>query len=238
MSTLLESKVIHEIRLSFPSRNYLRYLFNNPSDLEVALSINPVGYFSHFTAMHVLGLTDQIPKTIYLNVEQKISPGGGELDQEAIHRTFRRPCRVTHNTTTYERTKITVLNGGNTGCLGVIGLQYRETKSELRVTGFERTLIDATVRPNYSGGVFEVARAFRAARGQVSIDKLVKMLRKISYTYPYHQAIGFYLEREGYDPADVELLRNFPIEYEFYLDYAMRQTQYNPRWRLHIPKGF
>ena len=64
------------------------------------------------------------------------------------------------------------------------------------------------------------------------------MLRKLNYTYPYHQSIGFYLEKAGFGRKEVDLMRKVPIEFDFFLDYAMRQTEYNSRWRLNIPKGF
>ena len=97
----------------------MRYLHGSPSTYEVAQSINREGYLSHFTAMHLHQLTDQLPKTIYLNVEQHLSSGGGMLEQASINRAFSRPCRITHNAAIYSSLKIVALNGGNTGCLGV-----------------------------------------------------------------------------------------------------------------------
>jgi predicted transcriptional regulator of viral defense system len=237
INALGNAKLLHELRLEFPTRNVVRYVWDDPSPHEIVQSINRDGYFSHFTAMRFHGLTDQLPTTIYLNVEQQLVPGGGEIDQQSIDRAFRRPCRVTHNTAVYLTSKIFVLNGGNTKCLGV-GELVLGNGSQIRVTGIERTLIDAVVRPVYSGGVFEVARAYTAAQGRASIRSLAKMLHTLDYTYPYHQAIGFYLEKAGYDRSEVDLMRERPIEHDFYLDHAMRQTEYNSRWRLFVPKGF
>jgi predicted transcriptional regulator of viral defense system len=237
VNDLVKQKLLSELRLEFPSRNVIRYLHGSPSPYVVAQSINRDGYLSHFTAMHLHQLTEQLPKTIYLNVEQQQSPGGGELDQESIDRSFKRPCRVTHNAAVYDSLRIVVLNGGNTACLGVKELATIED-APLRVTGIERTLIDAVVRPTYSGGVFEVAKAYRAARERASVQTLAKMLNELDYTYPYHQAVGFYMERAGFPASEVELMREYPIEFDFYLDYAMRQKEYDSRWRLHIPKGF
>ena len=62
----------------------------------------------------------------------------------------------------------------------------------LRFTNLERTLIDATVRPVYAGGVFEVRKAYELAKEKVSVNRLAALLQKLDYTYPYHQAIGFY----------------------------------------------
>mgnify|MGYP000533613284 CR=1 FL=1 len=72
-----------------------------------------------------------------------------------------------------------------------------------------------------------------------SINKLAAYLRTLNFTYPYHQAIGFYLERAGdYSDSQINLIRQFPIEFDFYLTYQMKNPDYNERWRLFIPKGF
>jgi hypothetical protein len=36
----------------------------------------------------------------------------------------------------------------------------------------------------------------------------------------------------------VELLARLPMEFDFYLSYQMKNTDYSKRWRLYIPKGF
>ncbi len=99
----------------------------------------------------------------------------------------------------------------------------------LRFTNLERTLIDATVRPVYAGGVFEVRKAYELAKEKVSVNRLAALLQKLDYIYPYHQAIGFYLERAGYKVGLVSLLRRFPMEFDFYLAHDMGQTEYVQR---------
>jgi predicted transcriptional regulator of viral defense system len=136
--------------------------------------------------------------------------------------------------------RICMLNGANTGDLGVIEGQMSYDTSEsakVRVTNLERTLIDLTVRPIYSGGVAEVLAAFEQAQPLVSVNRMRAMLQDLHYAYPYRQAIGFYLERTGYKKPQVELFSSTPQEFDFYLTHDMRQTEYVPRWRLHVPKG-
>ena len=118
-------------------------------------------------------------------------------------------------------------------------MQYdSESPVQVHVTNIERTLIDITVRPSYAGGIFEVLKAFTLAKEQVSVNALAAMLQKIQHTYPYHQAIGYYLERAGYKPRVLDLMRRFPMEYDFYLANAMGEAEYVKDWRLFIPKGF
>lgn len=65
---------------------------------------------------------------------------------------------------------------------------------------------------------------------------LLRILEQLKYTYPYHQAIGFYLERAGYPAASLEPLRAWPMEFDFHLANKMGRTSYVKAWRLHVPK--
>lgn len=235
---LLEKTDLRLARFEFPGRPTIRYTWGEVPVFELVQSLRPEAYFTHYTALQLHGLTDQIPKTIYLNSEQRATGGGGQLSQARIDQAFKRKCRVSHNTATFRDQEACLLNGQNTGQLGVIDLEMAEGFS-LRVTNVERTLIDATVRPVYAGGVFEVSRAFAAAGEKLSVNKLAATLRRLNYTYPYHQAVGFYLERSGgYKQSQIDLLRQFDIQYDFYLAHQMKETDYNEKWRLFIPKGF
>ena len=64
------------------------------------------------------------------------------------------------------------------------------------------------------------------------------MLKKLKYIYPYHQAIGFYLERAGFKSATLDLFRSLPREFDFYLVHDIKQKDYVKDWRLFIPQGF
>jgi predicted transcriptional regulator of viral defense system len=128
---------------------------------------------------------------------------------------------------------VCVLNGRNTNKLGVIA------RGPISFTDLERTLIDIAVRPIYAGGVHEIARVYSEAQGTLSVNKLVAYLRKLNYTYPYHQAIGYYLDRAGvYSETQLALLRQFEFEFDFYLAHQMKETDYVEKWRLFVPKGF
>lgn len=83
-----------------------------------------------------------------------------------------------------------------------------------------------------------MAKAFENAKGDVSINKLVSMLQKLDFTYPYHQAIGYYLERAGYKTSQIALLDNFPKESDFYLTHGMGTTTYIENGVYLSHKGF
>jgi len=238
LKVLLDRRVLRQEVLPFPHRKDQVYVLGEVSLYDVVQATNRSGYFSHLSGLYLNQLTEQIPKTFYFNVEQRATGGGASLTQEAIHRAFKGRPRETSNVVEHKGTRICKLNGRNTDQLGVINSDIDEAVRPLRVSNVERTLIDATVRPNYSGGVAVVARAFEAAKDRLSVNKLTAYLKKLSYTYPYHQAIGFYLDRAGVEETRLSLLRRLPMDFDFYLTYGMRSTDYIERWRLFVPKGF
>jgi predicted transcriptional regulator of viral defense system len=234
---MLEKTKLKKVHLKFPSRTETRYLWGDISIYEVVLSLKQDSYFTHYTAMYLHEITEQIPKTIYLNFEQSQNPFKERiLSQDRIDAAFRRAPRISKNSASYQDLRICILNGMYTGKLGVIRIEGPVGK-EIPVTGIERTLIDIVVRPFYSGGVFEVLNAYRLAKGKFSVNKLASILKKLNYIYPYHQAVGFYLDRAGYKESQIRLLGRFPINYDFYLTYQMKDLDYSKKWRLYIPKG-
>ncbi len=125
-----------------------------------------------------------------------------------------------------------------TGNLGITEINFSSNEF-LPITDIERTLIDITVRPVYSGGIYMVLDAYKAAQDKVSINKLTAYLQKLNYVYPYHQAIGFYLDKTGaYSKKQIDLLHKFEMKYDFYLTHQMKEMDYSPEWKLFYPKGF
>ena len=234
---LIEQTLLTEIDLPFPYRQLKRYTWGHVKTRQIVQSINPRGYFSHYSAVEIHGLTEQIPKTIYFNIEQPATGGGGTLSQDGINRAFSRKCRISNNRIDFRDLKICLLNGQNTNRLGVTKTNF--SGSTVNVTDVERTLIDATVRTIYTGGIGEVAKAYSNAVGKLSVEQIADYLRDLNYTYPYHQAIGYYLERTGkFTDAELSPLRKYPIEFDFFITYQLRNPAYNEKWRLFIPKGF
>ncbi|HVL09357.1 MAG TPA: hypothetical protein VM512_09410 [Burkholderiaceae bacterium] len=241
---LKEYGSLREIAFAFPAGGETLYVWGKRPvpTLELLLHLKPRSYYSHYTAMRLHGLTEQVPKVLYLSHERASdAPTGTPLSQSAIDAAFQRPVRVSSNAVDFEDWQVLLINSANTGELGVVDHDAQrgaEGRVNVRTTSVERTLIDAAVRPAYSGGVFEVAKAFELAKDGVSVNAMGAMLGKLRFTYPYHQAIGFYLERAGYRSSALDLMRRFPMEFDFYLTHEMSATRYVPAWRLHVPEGF
>lgn len=190
--------------------------------------------------MYLHALTDQVPKTIYVNKEQSPKPRPeGSLTQASIDQAFRRPARVSKYVWFSPDARYILLSGKNTGRLEVSSTILAGSDSEtVETTKIERTLIDICVRPSYAGGIFEVLTAYSNAMSRVSINTLLAVLKKLDYVYPYHQAIGFYMQRAGYPERQLVKLEGLGKQWKFYLDYKLDDPAYDERWMLFYPKGF
>ncbi|QDV73058.1 hypothetical protein Spa11_12470 [Botrimarina mediterranea] len=238
LNLLVKHTQLKSVSLPFPYRSVTRFVWGDVPTYAIIQAVDAQGYFTHYTAMHLHGLTDQIPKAIYFNVEQPATGGGGSLTQGGIDRAFKGKCRVTNNVIKFRDVTIHKVNGQNTGRLGVESLRTADG-SAVAVTNLERTLIDIAVRPIYSGGVAEVANAYKAAAEKVSGNRLTTYLKSLNYTYPYHQVIGYYMERAGtYSESQIKKIRAIPREFDFYLTYQIKNPSYNEEWRLFTPQGF
>jgi hypothetical protein len=109
--------------------------------------------------------------------------------------------------------------------------------SQLSVTDLERTLIDIAVRPVYGGGVYEILAAYRAAADKIEIRRIVAYLEALEYKYPYHQAIGFYLERAGAPAANTAPLRELGLDFDFYLVHGLKAPVLDSSWGIYVPDG-
>lgn len=242
--SFLKTIDLKEYSFNFPHRGETVYAWKHVPLMEVLLHVKSRSYYSHYTAMRMHGLTEQIPKSIYITHERSNPLQGHstpEIDQSDIDAAFKQPARVTKNIAVFGDQRIVLINAAFTNQLGVqeiIKTFGTEQSAEVRVTSLERTLIDAVAKPWYSGGIAEVGKAFEKAKEQVSVNRLCAMLPKLEYAYPYHQAIGYYMERANYRASQLDLVRSISINRDFYLDHDIQSPKYVKEWRLYVPAAF
>ena len=228
------------VRYDFPFLNRKKTIFalRETPLVSLILEISENAYISHGTAATIHGLTAKI-KDIYVNIEQtKASPQGNILGQSALNRAFASKPRFTTNIVTEGKVSIIQLNGKNTKKLGVKQHELKAGKNTytLRVTSLERTLVDIATRPINAGGPAVVLECFQNASRKVDVKKLVQTLKEINHIYPYHQAIGYYMEKSGaYSQSEIALLKKIPRELEFFLDYAMQEKTFCAQWKIWVP---
>lgn len=207
---------------------------SNIDIFDIAAVRSRSSYFSFYSALYIHNLTLQIPKQVYLSLERSSLGGNNNsLSQESIDQAFAKPPRITTNKRIYKSFSINFINAQYQDNIGIIPF-----RNHYKVSDLERTLIDICVRPFYSGGVTQVLEAFENAHSILDPDKLFGYYSKMNYTYPYHQVIGFYLEKAGYgESAFGKFLEFSKRKYKFYLTYNMLHKEFSDKWNLYYPKG-
>lgn len=231
---LIQSQILQEraVYLQGLDQTKIRYMTADARVFQLAVSLIGKSFLSHYTAVFLHGLTTQVPKVIYISFEQsKKAQNRGILQQHAIDAAFAKPQRKSANVASYDDYTFIFHNGMYTNRTGIVVLD------EIPVTNLERTLIDITVRPDYAGGVTSVLEAYKRSIDKISINKLIAILDKFDFVYPYHQSIGFYLERAGIESSRLQPLMERKMKFDFYLTYEMTETDYDKGWRIYYPKG-
>lgn len=228
----------------FPLRRETLYTWGNVPLLDLLQNIKPSCYFSHFSAMAMHGLTEQTPRTHHLTFERNNNTENKSsiLSQYMIDESFKKPIVETKNIAIIENIKVVLISGRFTNNDNIekiaISTGVNTPQLNVKVTDLERTLIDIAVKPHYSGGYEEIIKAYKTAKTIASVNKVCALLRKYNYLYPYHQAIGFYMERAGYPETKLDLLKRFNIEYDFYLFHNMKNPKYNDKWKIYYPNNY
>lgn len=206
---------------------------------DIALTIKKDGYLSNYTAMSIHQLTLQIPKSIYISSmksdDGKRNSNEVNLEQHSIDQAFAKPQRITSEVykSEIDNYRLFFIQKGYSE--KEIGL---ESNQGITYTDLERTLIDIALRPAYSGGVFEVLEAYVNAREVIDTNKLYNYLNQLNYIYPYHQLIGFYLEKANYEEKRYLMFYENISSLKFYLTYNISNKQYDEKWKIYFPKGF
>lgn len=235
---LIEAKFIREHAFPFPNRAEKRYAKPYVPMLAVLQSLRSGAYYTHASAMQVHEIKTTRVDDIYINFEQPEHVRGELPEQSRIDAAFKGNPRRTNNVIYRETGNITMMNGMQTGALGVEEKYTTVLDSEpatIRVTNLERTLIDITVRPYYAGGIEEVLHAFEQASKRINVPLLVEYLRKLDYVYPYHQAIGWYMDKAGYDESQLRILHSQPRLRRFYLTHKIANPVLDESWQIFIP---
>jgi len=238
LELLLEHTDLKETSIKFPTREYFLYTWGDVSIWTYCLSFIKNLYYTHQTALYIHGLINNPLDKIYINFEQRrnsASNYSSTLSQEKIDFAFSKAQRISTNIANFKGYKVYLLNGQNTNMCGVIETYFNQSK--VLVTNLERTLIDIVVRPAYTGSMSEIVNCYKLAKDRISIENLIKILKKLSFIYPYHQAIGFLLKKSGvYSQNEINKLKEIGFKYDFYLEREMLEKEYSKEWRLYYPK--
>lgn len=208
----------------------LYWFSTDANDLEIFSAVSRFSFFSYQTSLYIHSLVEELSYDIFMVKERKPYNHQSDnlLTQHSIDESFKKDPRLATNRKIIKGHQINIINGQFQNNIGVI------KSNQYFITDLERTLIDCVVRPFYAGGSLGVLKAFESAKGRLNTDILYEHYSKMNFTYPYHQALGYYLERSGHVESQFEPFLKYEQEFDFYLDYKIKNKSYNKKWRIYF----
>jgi hypothetical protein len=224
---------------------YISKYFDKKNDyakaLEIATLLIPKSYISYFSAMYYYNLTLQLPKKIYLSVERKSYAPHNDIEQEAINKALCKEGRKPTIVLSLLGYEIYLVHTKEANKVGIKRIQLFD--KDYRISTLERTVIDIVVRAEISGGIEEVIQVYKkissSYKKDISINKIIFILKKLNYIYPYHQIVGYLLFKNGFDTSKFK--KEFTFKNDFFLTRGIvnediNNLDYNNEFKIYIPK--
>ena len=226
LKALLEHTKLQRVRMPFPYRTDTRFTWDEVPTYELIQSLSSRRIFQSLHR-HALARPNRSASKNDLFQRGATSVCRRRKAIARRHRpAFRGKCRTSNNVITFRDLRICRLNGGNTHQLGVVDFKT-ENGEKIRITDVDARSSMLSCAPSTPAASAK-SQGHSALLRTGSVKKLAEYLRKLNFTYPYHQAIGFYLEHAGnYKASQIKLMQRFPIEYDFYLNYQLKNPAHN-----------
>jgi len=187
-------------------------------EFEVAMHLVNPATISHWSALHYHGLTEQIPRMIYITTSSISIPRlrGSKIE----------PAKV----------------GYPIGDVFYRFIQVKPTRffgmekvwcgdARITMTDPERTLLDGLAMPQYCGDFAEVMHAFDARGDKLDVERIIGYALKLDAATA--KRLGWVLDRHGIDAARLSPLKEIPIKGYRTLDSkGPRKGPCNRRWMI------
>ena len=188
-------------------------------EFEIAMALTSPAAISHWSAMHYHGLTEQVPRTVFVLTTTETSaprmraagstPGGGVyLAGDTMYRFVRvRPDRL----------------------FGTEQVWAHDAR--VVITDLERTLLDGLSRPRLCGDFAEVLHAFEVAMDRVDVRRISAYAVRLGTATA--KRLGWILAYCGCTSPEVDLLKELPTRGYRTLDpTGPRKGRCNARWMV------
>ena len=188
-------------------------------EFEVAMALVEPSMISHWSAMHYHGLTEQIPRDVFvltttdawiprLRKDRVERPGGGFHVGDTTYRFIQvKPSRF------FGEEKVWV------------------GEARVSITDMERTLLDGLAMPQHCGGMAEALHAFRLGMDLLDTERIINYAVRLGATTA--KRLGWALETQGVPSSELEELAALPINGYRKLDpTGPRRGPCNGRWMI------
>ncbi len=192
---------------------------SDANELEVAMALVDPAAISHWSAMSYHGLTEQIPRTVFVLT----------TTEHSVPRL--------RDGSTVRREGGYVVAGVPYKFIQVRPDRYFGTQrvwvgdSQVTVTDLERTLLDGTSMPQYCGGFAEAIHAFEEATDRLDLERIAHYAERLSTASM--KRLGWILEHLGMDSPVIDDLAAAPVKGYRTLDpTGVRKGLCNSRWMI------
>lgn len=189
-------------------------------EFEIAVALVSPAAISHWTALHYHGLTNQVPRDVFVLT----------TTQASIPRTRKSAATSPKGGYDVGDTTYRFIQVQPRRFFGTEQAWVGDTR--VAITTIERSLLDGLARPHYCGDIFEVIDAFHAALlARLDIDRIVQYASKLDAAIA--KRLGWVLEHHGVQTAAVDRLAARPIRGYRLLDpTGPRLGRCNRRWMI------
>ena len=188
-------------------------------ELEIAMALVEPAAISHWSALHHHGLTDQVPREVFVlttteaSVPRRRGASSGEDDAG---------YPAGGNRYRFIRVQPERYFGTERVWIG---------EARITATDRERTLLDGLSRPQYCGDFAEVLHAFDVATPELDLERLVQYALDLDDATV--KRLGWVLERQGAPASVLDPLEALQIKGYRTLDPSgLRQGPRNRRWMI------
>ena len=188
-------------------------------EFEVAMALVRNGAISYWSALHYHGLTEQVPRKVFVLTTTEIS----------IPRQRKTRTKSTDNGYPVGDMLFQFVQVKPERYFGIQNIWLNEAR--VAITDPERTLLDGLTMPQYCGDFGEVLRAFEIKRDDLNIELIVDYAIKLDTATA--KRLGWVLEYLEIDQDVLEPLIVLPIKGYRKLDpTGPRKGPCNSRWMI------
>ena len=186
-------------------------------EFEIAMALVNPAAISHWSALHHHGLTEQIPRKVFVLTTTEVSV-------PRVRGAKRQDTGYQVGDTIYQFVQIKPERFFGTEKVWI-------GEARVTITDPERTLLDGLSRPQYCGDFGEVLHAFEVRGSHLNLERIINYVRKLDAATS--KRLGWVLEKQGIDSDRLESLARLPIKGYRKLDpTGPRKGPYNRRWMI------
>ena len=193
-------------------------------EFEVAMALVQPAAVSHWSALNHHGLTEQIPRQVFVLTTTDGSVPRKRASEIADGKSGYPVSGYPVNGTVYQFVQV------RPECyFGTERIWMGDAR--VLITDLERTLLDGLALPQHCGGLGEVIHAFGEAMPRLDVERIVEYARRLGPTIA--KRAGWILEMQGCEASQIDELAALPIKGHRKLDpTGPRRGVYDNRWMV------